>query len=180
MITVSEGWKEAHKARLLPETFIEISYSVTEPGLQEDASATANLEENYSETASIISSVTVNREKYSSLEQNLWGLDGSFTYYDETPVNPGYVAFSLSGEDTVFEAQPTITIHFSAVHTELIPGITITWAEKLNEWASSFRIRAYNGSVLVAETVVEDTKIHTLEETSPHHNSRHRAPFYHT
>ena len=156
MITVSDAWKEAHNQRLLPETFIEISYSVTEPGLQEDASATANLEESYSESASIISSVTVNREKYSSLEQNFWGLDGSFTYYDETPKNPGYVAFSLSGEDTAFEAQPTITIHFSAVHTELIPGITITWAENLNEWASSFRVAAYNGLDLVTERVVED------------------------
>ena len=99
MITVSDAWKDAHTQRLLPETFIEISYAVTEPGLQEDASATATLEENYSQTANIISSVTVNREKYSSLEQNFWGLDGSFTYYDETPKNPGYVAFSLSDDN---------------------------------------------------------------------------------
>ena len=156
MINVSDEWKEAHKQRLLPETFIEISYAVTEPGLQEDSSSTANMEESYSEIESITSSLTLNREKYSSLELNYWGLDGSFTYYDESPKNPGYVTSSLSEEDATFTALPTIEIRFSKVHTELIPGITITWAEKLNEWAESFHIRVYNGSALVAEKVVED------------------------
>ena len=150
MITVTQEWKEAHEQRLLPETFIEISYAVTEPGLQEDASATANLEESYSETPSIISSLTVGREKYSSLEHNYWGLDGSFTYYDRTPKNPGYVTSSLSEEDASFLALPTIDIRFSSAHTELIPGITITWSETLNEWAESFHIRAYNDAALVA------------------------------
>ena len=156
MISVSEEWKQAHEQRLLPETFIEISYAVTEPGLQEDASAKANLEESYSDTKSVTSSITVNREKYSSLEWNYWGLDGSFTYYDETPKNPGYVSSALSGEDAAFTALPTMEISFGNLHTELIPGITITWSETLNEWASSFHIRAYNGSALVAEKVVED------------------------
>lgn len=156
MINVTNGWKEAHTQRLLPETFIEISYAVTEPGLQEDSTATANMEESYSEIESVTSSLTVGREKYSSLEHNYWGLDGSFTYYDGSPKNPGYVTSSLSEEDASFTALPTIDIRFSNVHTELIPGITITWAEKLNEWAASFHIRAYNSSVLVAEKVVED------------------------
>ena len=154
MISVSEEWKQAHTRRLLPETFIEISYAVTEPGLQEDASAKANLEESYSDTKSVTSPITVNREKYSSLELNYWGLDGSFTYYDETPKNPGYVSSALSGEDTSFTALPTMEISFGTLHTELIPGITITWSESLNEWASSFRIVAYNGSTRVAEKLV--------------------------
>ena len=156
MINVSSGWKEAHEQSLLPETFIEISYTVTEPGLQEDASITANMQESYSELETVASSLTVSREKYSSLELNYWGLDGSFTYYDGSPKNPGYVTSSLSEEDSIFTALPTIDIRFSSVHTEPIPGITITWAEKLNEWASSFHISAYNGSDLIAEKVVED------------------------
>ena len=155
MITVTEAWKEAHNQRLLPETFIEISYSVTEPGLQQDASATANLEESYANTGSITSTITVNREKHSSLEWNFWGLDGSFTYYDETPANPGYVSSSLSGEDTAFTALPSIMIHFTSQHTELIPGITITWTETFSEWASSFRVTACKGNLLVAERLVE-------------------------
>ena len=157
MINVSDEWKEAHKQRLLPETFIELSYAVTEPGLQEEAVATANLEESYAETASVTTIITKGRPKYSSLEHNYWGLDGSFIYFDDFfPKNPGYLTSSLSGTDTAFTAIPTMEITFPNLHTVLIPGITITWAEKLNEWASRFRITVYNGSTIVAERLVED------------------------
>ena len=155
MVTVSEAWKQAHTQRLLPETFIEISYAVTEPGLQQEASASANMEQSYSKASTIISTTTMNREKYSSLEWNFWGLDGSFSYFDGQPDNPGYVSRDLSGENAAFSALPTIEISFPKLHTVPIPGITITWSENFSEWASSFRIAAYNGSKLVAERTVE-------------------------
>ena len=156
MITVSEGWKEAHKQGLLPETFIEISYSVTEPGLQQEAEATANMEASYSDTKGITSTLTVDREKYNTLEWNFWGLDGSFNYFDGSPEHPGYVASELSGEDGTFAALPTTEIRLSYLHTGLIPGITITWSETFSEWATRFRVAAYADSNLVAESLVEN------------------------
>ena len=156
MINVSDEWKAAHKQRLLPETFIEISYAVTEPGLQQDAVSKANLEMIYSTSESLILTFTVNREKYSSLEHNFWGLDGSFTYFDRVPANPGYVTSVLSGEDGSFTALPTITITLLSLHTVLIPGITISWSEAFGEWATHFRVTAYNGSSKVAERLVEN------------------------
>lgn len=156
MVIVSNAWKQAHKQRLLPETFIEISYSVTEPGLQQEASVTANMEEIYSEAKSLSSAITVDREKYSSLEWNFWGLDGSFAYFDGQPENPGYVTNVLSGEDAIFSALPTIEVSFPNRHTELIPGVTITWSESFSEWASRFRVAAYDGNNLIAEKQVED------------------------
>ena len=156
MITVSEGWKEAHTQRLLPETFIEISYSVTEPGLQQEADATANMEESYSDTKRITSTLTVDREKYNSLEWNFWGLDGSFSYFDGTPNYPGYVASELADDDAIFSALPTMEIRFQNLHSELIPGVTITWTETFSEWAARFRVIAYSGTNIVAEKLVED------------------------
>ena len=156
MITVSEGWKEAHKQFLLPETFIEISYSVTEPGLQQEASASANMEEHYSNAQSLTSTLTVDREKYGALEWNFWGLDGSFGYFDGHPENPGYVSSALSEEDASFAALPTMQISFAGLHTMLIPGVTITWSETFDEWAARFRVLAYSGSRLIAEKLVED------------------------
>ena len=156
MINVSDGWKEAHKQRLLPETFIEISYAVTEPGLQEDAVSTGNMETIYSIAGSLILTNTIKREKYSSLEHNFWGLDGSLAYFDRIPANPGYVTNTLSGEDGSFTALPTITITLPSLHTVLIPGITITWSENFGEWATRFRVTAYNGSSKVAERLVEN------------------------
>ena len=156
MITVSEAWKQAHTKPLLPETFIELSYAVTEPGLQQDALASANMEQGYSNAKSLTSTLTVDREKYSALEWNFWGLDGSFGYFDGQPENPGYVTNTLSGESSAFAALPTIEISFPNLHSELIPGVTITWSETFEEWAASFRVSAYNGSNLIAEKLVED------------------------
>lgn len=156
MIHVSDGWKSAHKDLLLPETFIEISYSVTEPGLQQEGIASSNMEESYSDTQSLLSTVTVDKEKYGTLEWNFWGLDGSYAYFDDTPKNPGYVTDVLSGEDAVFTALPTVEITFASRHTEPIPGMTITWSETFSEWAVRFRIAAYDGDTLVSERIVED------------------------
>ena len=156
MIPVSEGWKRAHKEKFLPETYIQIYSSVTEPGLQQEAVSSANQEESYSNAPGITSTVTVDREKYNTLEHNFWGLDGSFGYYNGNPSNPGYVTDVLSGEDAAFTALPTITLTFSSVHIALIPGVTITWTETFSEWASRFRITAYNGDSMIASTTVED------------------------
>lgn len=156
VVSVTDAWKEAHKQKLLPETFIELSYAVTEPGLQQEALAVANMEESYSDAESIVSTITVDREKYNSLEWNFWGLDGSFSYFDGKPENPGYVSNVLSGEDGTFTALPTIQISFLNQHTELIPGLTVTWSQTFTEWAARFRVAAYNGDTLVAEKLVED------------------------
>ena len=72
-IQVSSEWKDIHKLRLLPETFIEISYSVTEPGLQQEGVSSGSMEEVYSDAGSLTSTLSVNREKYNSLEWNFWG-----------------------------------------------------------------------------------------------------------
>lgn len=152
----SAAWIETHKERLLPETFIELTCVVTEPGLQTEAVSTGTLEDVFSEAENLVSTLPMNSEKYASLEWNMWGLDGSFEYFDETPVNPGYTTVVLSGGDASFTAHPTIDIGFEKTHTNLIPGITIVWAESFTEWASSFRISAYNGGVLQTQHTVED------------------------
>lgn len=143
MIPVSSGWIAAHKETLLPEMFVEVIYGVTEPGLQEDASSSSSNETDFSNASQVIDTADKSSETYATLEDGLWGLDGSFSYLD-SPTDPGYVSEALSGEDGKFSDYPTITIDFSAQHTALIPGVTITWSDAYNEWATDFRVTAYN------------------------------------
>ena len=160
MIAVSDAWKAAHNELLLPETFIKLSYSVTEPGLADDATAAGANEEAFSETAEITNGRTKNPERYVSLERNVWGLDGAIQCLDGMPEDPGYTASVLSGETADYAVLPTITVVFSEVHTSLIPGITITWSTAMNEWATAFRVTAYNGSAEVAQkTVAGNTSV---------------------
>ena len=156
MITVSQGWKAAHDELLLPETFIKLTFGVTEPGLALETATTATNEETFSEAAKITNTLDKEPEKYVTLEHNIWGLDGTFNYFDETPVDSGYTTSLLSGADGVFGSVPTITILFSAVRTTLIPGITITWGTAFDEYATSFKITAYNGSAVVFQKEVTD------------------------
>ena len=158
MNTVSESWKSAHDELLLPETFIKISFGVTEPGLALAATTTATNEEAFSEAENILNALDKEPEKYATLEHNMWGLDGSFEYFDETPVDPGYTSSLLSGAgaDGVFRSVPVITIQFSSVRTTLIPGITIRWGTAFDEFATSFRVTAYNGSTVVFQESVTD------------------------
>lgn len=153
MLNVSEGWKAAHREMLLPETFIEINYRISEPGLQESASITVVGPESFS---GLPETHDVESEKYSTLEWNAWGLDGSFEYFDGAPDSPGYVTTMMSGADAAYSVYPKITLDFDSVHSAVIPGVTICWSEAFDEWASSFKITVYNGTSVVAQTVVTD------------------------
>lgn len=151
MIAVKDIWKVAHEQTLLPETHIEITYSVTEPGLQEDATSTANNEEPFSEAERLVANWAKKGNKYATLEYGMWGLDGSFDYFNNPPTAPGYVTNVYSRKYGSFSTNtaPKITINFSEVHTEPIPGITITWSESHNEHAVEFMVSAYNDDTLI-------------------------------
>ena len=189
MIAVTEAWKAAQLRRLLPEMHIEITYNVTEPGLQLDASSTATMQEAFSRGDTLVYTGDRHPEKYATLEHGMWGLDGSFEYFDGSPIDPGYVTAGMATAAAEFEALPTITITLGKVHTGLIPGITVAWSEAFNEWAKSFRVTAYNDSSVVAQKTVDDNNavtsaveidlagynkivIEVLEWSHPYHRAR--------
>lgn len=186
MLNVSDGWKAAHGEMILPETLIEINYRISEPGLQELAEMSVSNSSAFSELPEAHETAG---EKYSTLEWNAWGLDGSFEYFDGSPDNPGYVTNVLSGADAAYPELPTITINFDSVRTSIIPGLTIYWSETFDEWAAAFKITVYNGTTVVAETTISDNKsrvstawfefqnfdrvvIEVLEWCLPHRRSR--------
>ena len=154
MIAVSSGWANAHKETLLPEMFVELTYRATEPGLQQDATASATGGAAFSEAEAVVDGSRKDSERYGTLEHGIWGLDGGVSYFDETPVDPGYVSDAVSDASCLFAVAPKITINLGSQHTVLIPGITISWSDAYNEWATDFRVTAYNGSTVVAQMEV--------------------------
>ena len=161
MVPVSNGWAAAHKQTLLPEMFIEIIYGATDPGLREDASVTVNDKAYFSDVSNLVSGTNRKREKVGTLEQGLWGLDGSYTYLDGSPDNPGYVSGAISNAACQFTGTiPTITISFSELRSDLIPGLMFKWSTTYNEWATDYRVTTYRGDIVVSQTTVK-------ENTSP-------------
>lgn len=143
MIAVSNAWKELQKRPFLPESFVEITYRITDPGAQSLASESNNGALFYSDHESIVDTDSKSFQKYATLENNIWALDGSFSILpNEAPYgDTGYVA------DAEY---PMVTITFPNVRTETVPGVTIVWSETYGEYATRCRITALNGTEVVA------------------------------
>lgn len=94
LISASSAWIAAHQELLLPEMFIELDYTVSEPGLQEDAVASSNDDTSFSAVEDVVSMEEKSGAKYATLEHGLWGLDGNYPYFN-SPANPGYSSIIL-------------------------------------------------------------------------------------
>lgn len=159
MQSVSQAWISAQQQTLVPESYVEITLTVNDPDAQANAAAASNGEQYFSDTADIVSEASLSPTKFATAELNMWGLDGTCEIIpDSAPYGSnGYVGNVLSGADGSFSGDlPTITISFSEVFSAVIPGISITWSETYAEWASSFRVTAYNGDTQVFQTTVTD------------------------
>lgn len=156
MQTVSEQWKNAHKRTLLGESFVEVSLDIADPDSLADASSQDNGAVYISDTSEIVSELDKNIVPYCTLEQNLWLLDGGLKAIPESAYGEnGYVGDVLSDDQCVFSGKiPTLTINFTKVFANLIPGITITWSPAYEEFADSFVVTAYSGNTVVAKKEV--------------------------
>lgn len=158
MIGVSEKWIAAHNEPIIPETFVEITYYVTEPGVQREAKESNDGAMPFSEHGAIVDTASQSPPLYATLEHNIWGLDGNYTLLpDKAPY--GDTGFVSDGYSTA-----TMTISWDAPRTHVIPGIVITWSSKYNEYATRFRVSAYNGEALLyTHEYTNDKAITTCE-----------------
>lgn len=157
MIAVSDAWRAIQKETVLPESFVEVTYWITEPGAQGLATESNNGALFYSDHTAIVDTTNKDFQKYATLENNIWSLDGSFDILpDKNPYgDTGYVG------NAEF---PMVTITFPSVRTQLVPGVTIVWSETYGEYATRCRITALNGTEIVrSEEFLNDSVRSTFE-----------------
>ena len=167
MQQVSQAWKDAQEQTLVPESYVEIILNVGDPDAQADAAPSDNGHEDFSSTEHLTDETEKEQVLYATLERNIWPLNGTAHILpDEGPYgNNGFIGIELSGSDGTYSVTPTITIQFSKVFDAVIPGVTITWAPAYNEYASSFKVTAYNGTTQVfTKTVTENEDITSVVE----------------
>lgn len=150
----SEKWLSQYNNTLVPEMFIQITYHASDDKAQTDAIASSSSQVVFSDVSDITDLDNLPSVKYATGEPNLWLLDGSCALIpsSEPYENAGYVSF----ENVSNANHPVVTFSFSKVHQEKIPGITIVWSELFNEYATSFRVSAYNGSSLLQEEQIDN------------------------
>lgn len=160
MIGTSDAWRAAQLEAVVPETFVEITYDITEPGLQESATVTSTTAVGYAQPVSITDTTNKSYSLYATLEQNIWGLDGTFDILpDAAPYGDnGFVSRDfVSSNDWA-----AVRLSFSSIRTQPIPGITITWSTKYGEYASRFSVTAYNGNTEIYSEEYENSSVTTV------------------
>ena len=165
MQSVTESWKTAQQEMIVPEQFIQIEYSVTDPDVQKDGTASSNGSVAYADTADITDTTIKSPPHYATLEHNIWGLNGEqIVLPDSAPYgDTGYVGNVMCDAAGVFSTPPVVSVSFSKVHIPLVPGLTVTWSNEYGEYATSFRVKAYNGSTEVFNQLYEgNTEVRTV------------------
>lgn len=152
----SQKWLNNFSETLVPETFIKIFYDSTEPGVQKDASASADAQASFSNVSGIVGEdASRSSVKYATGETNLHLLDGTFALLpsDSASVSDvGYISRNVVSNSN----HPKLTFTFSKLHTKVIPGITILWSSVLGEYAKSFKLTAYADNLQVGAITVSD------------------------
>ena len=163
MITVSDAWKDIQQRFLIPETQIEIECGIIDDEARRVGTITGTDEATFSNAQNVFGNV-IDPPKYATLELNLWSLDGSFTVLSSATsnANTGYVSNIAS--------TGSITARFSPARNMAVSGVTITWSEKIGEYARVFSIIAKNGTNVVAETTVTDNKLSVTDVFLPMEN----------
>lgn len=152
MLPVSDAWKMKQRERLAPEGFVELSYLISEDGLQSDAVATATDVAAFSYLNNVMQpSASRSYPRYGTMELNQWLLDGSASILPDTGpyTSAGYVSNAFCDD-----GDPVLTIKLGSVHTQLIQGITIIWSTEYNEFPTRFSVTAMRGNTTVASRTV--------------------------
>lgn len=155
MQKVSSAWKSNQTKTLVSESFVEVSLGIADPDSLKDASAKDNGAVYISNTPQVVSEVDKAVVPYSTLEQNLWVLDGSRKLI---PIDNfgdcGYIGDVVSNDRCLFDRTPTVTVGFTKEHKNPIPAITITWGKAYDEYAVDFIVTAYLGNNVTARKEV--------------------------
>lgn len=152
----SQAWLDKFNDTLVPEEFVEISYDSTEPGVQEDATASATAQVPFGNIENTTKEPDRALTKYATGETNLHVLDGSFRLLpDSVPyADAGFISQTLVSDSNY----PRIILSFGSVHTRAVPGLTIVWSSMMNEWATKFKLTAYKGTAAVNTITVSNNR----------------------
>lgn len=166
MYQVSEDYKQAVYA---PERTAKarVTFDIS------DVTAAGDVNDIATTPESILSNkqqlINKNREQSYNLatwESDRFKLDGSFSFADDNIVNNkemGFCSNELCGQDGLFNPYPTLTFIFNSDHSSM--GLTITFDVPNNEYATDFKVTAYDSNDNVIDTV--DVTNNTLVQAVP-------------
>ena len=160
MLLVTQDFKNSMKAdarRLKGRVTFNIS-DVTASGDVSNVTVTEQLI--LSDEQQLINGKREQNYNVATFEPDRFRLDGSFSFADDVIVDNGEMGFvsnNLSDESGLFVLQPTLTFVFGTTHSSA--GITLSFDDYNDEYATDFTVNAYDASnnLILSKDVIDNT-----------------------
>lgn len=156
MVEVSDRWKEKFNETLVPESFVEITCGITEPGINKKATIVTSSAAPFSTFHNIALSDNASISRYSTGEPNLTVLDGSCNIVPSSP--PYGTTGFLSAEIFDDSNHPVIRLELPSENKSSVPGVSICWSTVFGEYATDFSVSAYLGTSKLKTVTVNGNK----------------------
>lgn len=156
MVEVSDKWKEKFNETLVPESFVEITCGITEPGINKKATIVTSSAAPFSTFHNIALSDNASISRYSTGEPNLTVLDGSCNIVPSSP--PYGTTGFLSAEIFDDSSHPVIRLELPSENKSSVPGVSICWSTVFGEYATDFSVSAYLGTSKLKTVTVNGNK----------------------
>lgn len=156
MVEVSDKWKEKFNETLVPESFVEITCGITEPGINKKATIVTSSAAPFSTFHNIALSDNASISRYSTGEPNLTVLDGSCNIVPSSP--PYGTTGFLSAEIFDDSNHPVIRLELPSENRSSVPGVSICWSTVFGEYATDFLVSAYLGTSKLKTVTVNGNK----------------------
>lgn len=156
MVEVSDKWKEKFNETLVPESFVEITCGITEPGINKKATIVTSSAAPFSTFHNIALSDNASISRYSTGEPNLTVLDGSCGIVPSSP--PYGTTGFLSAEIFDDSNHPVIRLELPSENKSSVPGVSICWSTVFGEYATDFSVSAYLGTSKLKTVTVNGNK----------------------
>lgn len=156
MVEVSDKWKEKFNETLVPESFVEITCGITEPGINKKATIVTSPAAPFSTFHNIALSDNASISRYSTGEPNLTVLDGSCNIVPSSP--PYGTTGFLSAEIFDDSNHPVIRLELPSENKSSVPGVSICWSTVFGEYATDFSVSAYLGTSKLKTVTVNGNK----------------------
>lgn len=156
MVEVSDKWKEKFNETLVPESFVEITCGITEPGINKKATIVTSSAAPFSTFHNIALSDNASISRYSTGEPNLTVLDGSCSIVPSSP--PYGTTGFLSAEIFDDSNHPVIRLELPSENKSSVPGVSICWSTVFGEYATDFSVSAYLGTSKLKTVTVNGNK----------------------
>lgn len=156
MVEVSDKWKEKFNETLVPESFVEITCGITEPGINKKATIVTSSAAPFSTFHSIALSNNASISRYSTGELNLTVLDGSCAIVPSSPPygTTGFLSAKIFDDSN----HPVIRLELPSESKSSIPGVSICWSTVFEEYATDFSVSAYLGTNRLKTVTVNGNK----------------------